>query len=78
MCPEFSSTNYYYLTSYSVPKLVDEYLEGKIPLEDFVTDRMKLDDINEVRGECQKRPITVSKETSYRVGGGGYLYSTLL
>ena len=29
-----------------VPKLVDQYLLGEIPLQDFVTDRMKLEDIN--------------------------------
>mmetsp|Transcript_4358 Transcript_4358/g.15913 ORF Transcript_4358/g.15913 Transcript_4358/m.15913 type:complete len:381 (-) Transcript_4358:87-1229(-) len=35
-----------YKSRSSVPQLVDQYMEGKIPLEDFVTDRMKLEDIN--------------------------------
>lgn len=30
----------------SVPKLVEDYLDNKLPLDDFITHKMKLDDIN--------------------------------
>ena len=49
----------------SVPKLVDQYMQGEIPLEDFVTDRMKLDDINQAfeklhEGSCLRCVIDMS------------------
>lgn len=31
----------------SVPKLVDEYLEGKIEIDSFITHEMQLDQVNE-------------------------------
>jgi S-(hydroxymethyl)glutathione dehydrogenase / alcohol dehydrogenase len=31
----------------SVPKLVEEYLDGKLKIDKFVTHEMKLEDINE-------------------------------
>jgi len=36
-----------YKSRSSVPKLVEQWQKGEIPLEKFVTDRMKLDDINQ-------------------------------
>lgn len=48
-----------------MPKLVDQYMQGEIPLEDFVTDRMKLDDINQAfeklhEGSCLRCVIDMS------------------
>jgi len=40
------NTHIYIWILMQVPKLVDQYLLGEIPLQDFVTDRMKLEDIN--------------------------------
>ena len=40
-----------YLTGWkscdSVPKLVDEYMEGKLKVDEFITHNMALDKINE-------------------------------
>ena len=49
----------------SVPKLVNQYLAGEIPLEEFVTDRMKLDDINQAfdklhEGSCLRCVIDMT------------------
>ena len=43
--------NFFYKQDYKVlediPKLVDRYLEGKLPIDDFITGNYKLEEINE-------------------------------
>ncbi|GAB6029547.1 hypothetical protein CHUAL_005296 [Chamberlinius hualienensis] len=38
-----------------VPKVVDLYVEGKLPIDDFITNRFKLDQINDAVGMLKKR-----------------------
>ena len=45
------NTDYKFVSGFksrdSVPKLVDQYLDNKLPLDDFVTDVLPFDKINE-------------------------------
>jgi len=54
-----------YKSRTAVPLLVDKYVSGEIPLESFITHRMKLDDINEAftmlhDGDCLRCVIDMT------------------